>query len=596
MARRLLAVAATAGVAIALFSACATNTTTDDAGAGNSSSGGATSSSGASTGNSSGGNASSSGSSSGSKPGGSSGGSSSGNSNSSSSGAGGSSTGGSSGGGNGGSSSGGTASSSSGAGGSSSGGTASSSSGVGGSSSGSSADGGLDCTNTNMSVINIDSSGWACNNQWAIQGAWYCYADTAGSSNCGGTGFVPYNPTSNAMCISGMTSTSTAGATAFGAGLGLVLNEAMHNAPKSPFNASTRPNNQPAIVGFAITVSGDSGGSALNINLPPALTGSGEAPAVTVPAISAANSPITYNILINDAIISDNTTAPIPKISPANLTDVQVAIPGADGIAHSYNFCITKIVPLTAAVSAPGALATYGAQFNEGKQIVIEALNGYGVQNDPFGLGNAASMPMTVSYGGGKVGFTASPQFNTAGTNTPGAFPSIISGWVHGGNIIAANSGGYAGTTTIGTMMSAVSNWSFTTPSGGSWDAAYDVWLAQNPAPINAGFELMVWVDSSTVHPIGFNGTGPAFTTGGVTYNIYTGTNGTGQPVITYLAGATNATSMNLTNFDLKPFFTDATSRGLAAGDVVLSVQAGFEVYQQNGTPFTTSSYSIAIR
>ena len=326
------------------------------------------------------------------------------------------------------------------------------------------------------------------------------------------------------MCISGTTSTSTSGATAFGAGLGLVLNQPVHGVTvKPPYNTTAPPKGGPPIVGFAVTLSGDSGGSALNINIPQPLTGTGEAPAVTVPAISAANSPVTYNILINDAIISDNATAPVPHINAANINSVEVAIPGADGMAHAYNFCITKIVPLTAAPAAPGALASYGAQFNEGKQIVVEALNGYGVQNDPFGLGAAASMPMTVSYGGGKVGFTASPQFNTVGSNTPGAFPSVISGWVHGGNIIGANEGGYAGTTTITAMTSAVSSWTFTTPSGGSWDAAYDVWLAQNAAPINAGFELMVWVDKSTVNPLRVQRPGPSVSIGGSPYTIVHG-------------------------------------------------------------------------
>ncbi|HEY4011698.1 MAG TPA: hypothetical protein VGM06_00050 [Polyangiaceae bacterium] len=444
-----------------------------------------------------------------------------------------------------------------------------------------------------MSVINIDASGWACNNQWGIVGAWYCYADTAGTSNCGPSGFIPFVAASDGMCISGTTSTSTAGATAFGAGLGLVLNQPVHGLTAKPaYNTTAPPKGGAPIVGFAVTLSGDSGGSALNINIPPALTGTGEAPAVTVPAISAANSPVTYNVLINDAIISDNATAPVPHINAANINSVEVAIPGADGIAHNYNYCITKIVPITAAPTAPAAIASYGATFNEGKQIVIEGLNGYGVQNDPFGLGSAASMQMTVSYGGGKVGFTANPAFNTAASNTPGAFPSIISGWVHGGNVVGVNEGGYAGTTTIANMTSAVSNWSFTTPSGGSWDAAYDVWLAANPAPINAGFELMVWVDKSTVNPLG--SPGPSVTIGGASYTIYTGTNGTGQPVISYLSGTANATSMNVTNFDLKPFFADAATRGtITSSDIVLSVQAGFEVYQSG--PFNTSSYSIAI-
>jgi Glycosyl hydrolase family 12 len=456
-------------------------------------------------------------------------------------------------------------------------------------------DGGFVCANTDMTKINIDATGFACNNQWGIVGAWYCYADGVGTSDCTGSngmgqGAIPYRSSANAMCIKGTTSNSTNGGTAFGAGIGLVLNGPVHGSTaKNVFNAPGKN-----IVGFAITVSGNTGGSVLNVNYPqmPALTSTGENAAVTVPAVNG--TAVTFNTLLGNAVITDNTTV-VPKLNPAEITDVQVALPGADGVAHTYDFCITSVVPLTAAPAAPSSLGAYGTSFNEGKQIVLEGLGAYGVQNDPFGVGTDP-MSMTASYGGGMVGFTASPTFGDTG-NTPGAFPSIVSGWVHGGAYISGASGGYAGGKTIsGTnaLQSVKSNWAYSAGSG-KWDAAYDVWFAANADPLNAGSELMVWLGHNGVNPIG--GQNTAVTVTGATtgsWTVSTGTNGTGQPVVSYVA-TSNLTSV--TGFDLLPFFKEAANSGragLSSGSNLLSVQAGFELYQA-GT-WTTSSYSVAIQ
>jgi hypothetical protein len=443
------------------------------------------------------------------------------------------------------------------------------------------------CPNTDTSKINIDALGFACNNKYNITGAWYCYADTAGTSNCTGHGDIPFNSTSNAMCISGTTSTSTSAATAFGAGLGLVLNQPVHGLDtKNPYNATT--NN---IVGFAITISGTTGGSVLNVNFPemPALLSSGEAAAVTIPAVN--NTTTTFNVLLGNAAVTDNGTTAVGAFNPTNITDVQVAIPGADGIAHNYNYCITSIVPLTAAPAAPGSLTAYGAQFNEGKQIVLEGLGAYGVQNDPFGVGTDP-MSMTVSYGGGQVGFTANPTFGNTGS-TPGAFPSIVAGWVNGGSFISKASGGYTGGKSIGALTSVKSNWSWTAGTG-NWDAAYDVWFADNPDPVTAKQELMVWLGHANVNPIGGQNTAVTVTGATGTWTVSTGTNPTGQQVVSYVSSS-NMTSV--TNFDLLPFFKDAANNGratLSTSSNLLSVQAGFELY--NSGTWTTNSYSIAIQ
>jgi hypothetical protein len=276
-----------------------------------------------------------------------------------------------------------------------------------------------------------------------------------------------------------------------------------------------------------------------------------------------------------------------------------VALPGADGIQHTYNYCITSIVPLMAAPTAPSSLTTYGATFNEGKQIVLEGLGAYGVQNDPFNVGQD-QMSMTASYGGGKVGFTATPMFNSGGS-TPGAFPAIVSGWVTGGAFISRASGGYTGGKSIGALTSVKSDWTWTAGSG-NWDAAYDTWFAANPDPVNATTELMVWVGHNGVTPLNGNGTfTPNFSNlpGGVaappgTWMGFLGTNNTNQPVVTY---ESTANINPVTGLDLRPFFLEAANNGrggLSTGTNLLSVQAGFELYSQ-GT-WTTNSYDIVIQ
>jgi hypothetical protein len=490
-----------------------------------------------------------------------------------------------------GTSTGGTSSSSTGASGSTSTGGSGASSSSGTSSGSGSTDAGADgsaCTNTDMGTINIDSSGFACNNQWGIEGAWYCYKDSSGTSDCGPTGYIPYKASSNAMCMSGTTSTAPASATSYGAGIGLVLSAIGRgiDAGKAQFNATAKN-----IVGFAVTVSGTTGGAVLNIGFPPPMeTQTLESTAVTVPGVSGTS--VTYNVMLADAIVSDNNNiVPAPKIVASDITDLQVAIAGGDQIAHTYDYCVTKVVPIMAAPAAPASITQLGPSFNEGKQIVLEGLGGYGIQNDPFNPGGDP-MSMTVSYGGGTAGFTASPTFGDTG-NTPGAFPSIVSGWVHGGSYVGTAEGGYAGGKSISALTSVKSSWTYTA-GGGKWDAAYDCWLAANPAPISAGFELMVWLGHNTVNPIGGQNTPVTVAGAPGMWTVSTGTNGTGNPVVSYVSTSNMTT---VTDFDLLPFFKEAASSGragLTTGTNLLSVQAGFELYQA-GT-WTTNSYKIAIQ
>ena len=147
------------------------------------------------------------------------------------------------------------------------------------------------CANTNTGVINEDASGYVCNNTWGIKGAWYCYTDGSDSTNSckgsdgKGTGAIPWNASSSAMCLSGTMGTGTS---AF-AGIGFKVNSGPPGSTAAPgtFNAST-------LVGFAITLvagaSGKgSGGMILNLEYPTSTDldpQTKDAPGVTLPGVA----------------------------------------------------------------------------------------------------------------------------------------------------------------------------------------------------------------------------------------------------------------------------------------------------------------------
>jgi hypothetical protein len=452
-----------------------------------------------------------------------------------------------------------------------------------------------------MTQINIDASGRVCNNQWGIQGAWYCYTSpqttstaASGAPACPAntSGIIPFNATSNAMCMSGTTGGSSDGAD-FGAGLGFELNNLVPDPmAKNTFNATMKN-----VVGFAITVTGNSGGSALNINFPqkPQLFSTGKAAAVTVPGPTGSS--MTYNILLSQAMVGDNGNSagvfPPPTFSPSTLTDVQVAIPGADGVRHNYNLCVTKVEPLMAAPAAPAA-GNYGAVVHEGKQIFIEAPGSpYAVQNDPFNVGqDLVNLQVTTTAGGG-LGFTATPNF--AGGGGVRAFPSVLLGWVQGGYFVGNGvTGAYTTPRMISALTSVTSDWSFTPANDGTmYDAAYDIWFLNGSNALTAGFEFMVWLNERGVQPIG--GTGNPVTVGGRAYHVATGTNPTGQPVISYVM---DATTNSVTGLDLLTLFKDAAGgrlSGFGMSTFLLSIHAGFELYSGSGN-WTTNSFSATVR
>ena len=194
------------------------------------------------------------------------------------------------------------------------------------------------------------------------------------------------------------------------------------------------------------------------------------------------------------------------------------------------------------------------------------------------------TMQVKATAGGVGFSFTAGSGFN-APNGGPGSFPAIISGYGPGHDGIQFY-GPYKGGKKISQLTSVKSNWSFS--MGSSGNAAYDVWFSKSSAAIPA-VELMIWIGNTGKNALG-SSAGSAF----MGKTPYTGTNGTGEKVISYWVASPGATSVS--NFDLLPFFQDAASHGyagLSTNSVLLGVQTGFEVYSGN---WSTTDYNISIQ
>jgi hypothetical protein len=393
------------------------------------------------------------------------------------------------------------------------------------------------------------------------------------------------------MCLTG---TIAAGGTAL---LGFKVNSGPPGS--TGFNAWDASK----IVGFAITfASGSSGkgsgGSVLYIEYPTTknVLGNGDAPGVTVPGVAGTS--VTYNALFSDAVLA-NSEATRNTVDQANLTDVKINIP-PDSQSRSYDFCITKVVPLTTAPGSVVPTGTYGPAWSNSLPQAVNGINGYTVQSTPFDKNNGLPMSMQVSATSSGVGFTYKANQGSSSGSMPASFPAVISGWGPGEGGIQLY-GPYQADKTIGSLQSITSSWSFTVGSSG--DAAYDIWLGPNKAPTTApAVELMIWINNGGKQPIGFGTAAGAAVTGsdGVSRTPYIGQNTTNQRVISYV-GTTSSSS--ITNFDVLAYIKDAVSHsnyapGLAtpfsSGYYLLGVQTGFEVYSAD--TWTTTSYNITIK
>jgi Glycosyl hydrolase family 12/Cellulose binding domain len=202
----------------------------------------------------------------------------------------------------------------------------------------------------------------------------------------------------------------------------------------------------------------------------------------------------------------------------------------------------------------------------------------YIVQNNQWGADVGQCVDVTDD------GFTITGGEHAMPTNGgPGAYPSIVRG-CHYDNC-STGSGLPAPLADVGALRSSVD---IATTPGGSWNAAYDVWLDPTPRTggQNTGAEIMVWIDrNGPPQPVGSQvGT---VTLAGATWDVWYGN--IGWNVVSYVRQQGTESFSG----DLRGFIDDAVSRGhVDPAWYVTSVQFGFEPWA-GGPGLAVESFSV---
>lgn len=202
------------------------------------------------------------------------------------------------------------------------------------------------------------------------------------------------------------------------------------------------------------------------------------------------------------------------------------------------------------------------------------------VQNNVWGA--STTQCIDVNQAGG---FTVTQAAHNKPTNgAPAAYPSIYAGCHYAECTSGSGLPMQASSSGFGNVATSVS---MSYPSGGVWNAAYDIWLDPTPRTDgqNTGAEIMVWLNyQGSIQPIG----SPVATVNmlGGTWEVWFGN--TGWNVISYRR--TSPTSS--LSFAVDTFVADAVSRGYVQRSWYLtSVQAGFEPWV-GGAGLAVSSFS----
>lgn len=154
----------------------------------------------------------------------------------------------------------------------------------------------------------------------------------------------------------------------------------------------------------------------------------------------------------------------------------------------------------------------------------------------------------------------------------------------------------------VGKKLSATTtcktSFNLTTPAGGAWTAAYDVWDSTN------GHEIMLWMNytsnangSGNIKPISYNWsaagnpvpTHTGVSVGGHTWNVFRGHNG-GNYVYSFL----RTSKTNSGTIDVKAIMNWIKARGWFGDVTIGNVQLGYEITSSSGgLNFTTNSFSV---
>jgi hypothetical protein len=286
-----------------------------------------------------------------------------------------------------------------------------------------------------------------------------------------------------------------------------------------------------------------------------------------------------------------------PATSP--ISAIAFLVPGQMGMTSAYNYCITGFATGADASAAPtwgtgtmgpqtGTIGGPGSGTNLDFQRVKVSVGGksYIIQNNNWG--NPTGSDQLLTYRDNSFTVTTSTG---SGSQAPASFPSIYigaSGQVAGGTFSTRSDDHLP--KQISAITSANSTFRHTGTSG-ALNATYDIWFSDVVPSTTSEYDdaldgfIMLWLyDPPNQQPIG--SPGPTVTIGGQQWVVWTGPRGAGgncqgtpcsanRPVVSYVATSPRTSFSG----DLKPFFTDAATRGIPANWYLTDVFAGFECW-----------------
>ena len=409
----------------------------------------------------------------------------------------------------------------------------------------------------------------ADDNPMGLQGSIYMYDD---GSTC--TSPVDACDTMG-CCIKGATVVDKTFAK-WGCGLGFELNSTGGDAPvKSAYTGTAKC--------FDIKLTGSSGGNPVRI----AYTQSDMMDGKVAPFLEL--KPLTAGF--SGTVCFDDVTCPTEWMPPPNCMlggpyDLQIQVVGGNN-AGAFDLCLTQLIPHESGAGQTSLGQICGIVGENDKEHLTAGP--YRIQNN-VATANNGQQCITAKAGGGAAGFTVDSGNLSSGNNSPVAYPSVAYGWHFG-----QSTTGTGLPKTLSAITSAPSTLTYTPPSGGKFNASYDIWAmpataGASPTSPAGGVEVLIWLAAGGgPQPIG--APGDTVNIAGHDFQIWTGTNSTWQVVSfwskDYIGGWTNQ--------DLKPFLQKVIDMGKAQDDWNLySIEFGFEVWSSApGAEVTSFSQSI---
>lgn len=449
----------------------------------------------------------------------------------------------------GGSNSGGSSSGGAGTGGAATGGTSSGGAGTGGSGTGGSGTGGS---------VSYDGG-------YLVFDSWHGYAWTYAS----GTGSITpseYSITAPPVCASGSVASGTANSAMVGFNLNQVKGD---NPPIGTVN--------PTLEGIAINVT-NTGGSPLRLQIQ-GPDGATNAEQRWCAPLSAGENFIPWNAFNTKCWDGSGTTYANQALAAAI-----VLVPGQAASARSFNFCVNDLGPANDPDEGGGSGCDLSGSPGTGTGSISDhtgtnswayvSSNRYAVQNNVW---NGGGVTHTLSYTG--TSFEVTQQTGSrAGNGAPVSFPSVFIGSNYGRSTTGSNM-----PKQVSALNGVPVGWSWTNPNNGTYNATFDVYFSTSSGGDSgspSGGFLMVWFHKpSGAQPVSSaSPPGPVAVAslGGRNWNVWTGYQHEGKPVISYVAQST-VTSLS---FDLEDFIDDAVGRSWIQNNWYLTnIMAGFEIW-----------------